>query len=196
MKLAFNFFFKDARYVAGEAAKPEAYSKFLSRLHWVIGGSIIGTVASVKLAQNTKDKEWKGRLMNVHKSLALIVCALVPVRIGARFASNIPKPIGNLYERMAASATHLGLYAFMIIMPVTGSSFFVFVSLFTSSWLFTFSYQGMTMNYFGGYGMPFFWTKFKGADEPNKELSKTAYQVHSWVCISMYLSFCFFDFAR
>jgi len=138
----------------------DRYSRTLSVLHWAIGGGIVGAVACVKLAQNTKDKEWKGRLMNTHKSLALIVLGLVPLRMGARLVSHIPKMLpGSLVEQKVAKASHVALYGFMLAMPVSG----------------------VAMGYYSGFGVPFFAVRkaVKGAETPNKAIAGAAYKVHS-----------------
>lgn len=115
---------------------------------------MLGAVGAVKLAQKTKDQEWKGRLMVTHKSLALICCGLIPIRIGARLASKIPKPLGGspLVEA-AGTWMHRSLYVFMIGLPTTG----------------------MLMNYYSGRPMPFFWTTIKGGEQ-NKQIGQVAYK--------------------
>ena len=151
-----------ARHAFGEApVVVDRYSRSLSALHWVMGGSIVGCVATVKLAQNTKDKAWKGRLMLVHKSLALIVAGLLPARVAARYFSRTPRPLpGSRLEHWAANVSHAALYGFMGVLPLTG----------------------IVMGYFSGFGLPFFFfPKIPGAKEPKKALAKTAFQVHSWV---------------
>jgi cytochrome b561 len=75
--------------------------------------------------------------MDTHKSLALIVLALLPVRIGARYLSKakLPKPLpGSKLEHLAATVSHYSLYAAMTVMPLTG----------------------VTMGYYSGFGLPFF----------------------------------------
>ena len=124
-----------------------------------MGGCIVGCVATVKMQQNTKDKEWKGRLMHVHKSLALIVLGLLPLRFGARFLTLIPAPIaGPRIEQVAGQLGHLGMYAFATILPVTGA----------------------IMGYMGGKGLPFFFTHIEGAETPNKKVAGFFYKVHTW----------------
>lgn len=132
----------------------------LSRLHWVIGASVVGCVATVKLSQwsDKDDKERKGRLMHLHKSLALVVAALVPVRIGVRLASRMPAHLpGTRVEQLGGSLSHLALYGLTIGLPASG----------------------IAMGYFSGYGLPFFWTKIDGASTPNKAISGAAYKAHS-----------------
>jgi cytochrome b561 len=106
-----------------ETASPviERYSRSLSLLHWLIGGSIVTCVATVKMAQWSNDKPWKARLMNVHKSLAIVVVTLLPLRFGARYFSRIPAHLpGTKIEQLAGSLSHYALYGFMTVMPLSG----------------------------------------------------------------------------
>lgn len=140
----------------------EQYSRSLSVLHWAIGGGIVGAVACVKVAQNMEDKEWKSRLMTTHKSLALIVLALVPLRVGARFYSHIPKALaGASYQHTAATWSHRALYGLMLSLPVSG----------------------VAMGYFSGFGVPFFGIKkaVPGSSTPDKEVAGMAYKAHSYM---------------
>ena len=143
-------------------AATDSYSRLLSVLHWTMGGAIVGCVGTVTLAQNTKDKEWKGRLMWTHKSLALIVLALVPARLGARYFSRIPKALpGRKIEHLAGKLSHLAMYGFMIGLPVSGA----------------------LMGYYSGFGLPFFMWKIPGASKEDKNvpLAKAMFKVHSLV---------------
>ena len=138
----------------------DAYSRTLSRLHWVMGAAVVGAVASVKLAQNTENKERKGTLMNAHKSLALVVLALLPLRLAARRLSRIPAPLpGPRLQQMAGNASHLALYGFVTALPLSG----------------------VAMGYFSGFGVPFFFIPkaIKGSETPDKPLANAAYKAHS-----------------
>jgi cytochrome b561 len=52
--------------------------------------------------------------------------------------------------------SHYALYAFMTIMPATG----------------------IAMGYFGGKGLPFFYTTFDGAKQANGQIAKYAFNIH------------------
>jgi len=62
------------------------------------------------------------------------------------------KPISGTghIEHAAAEAGHYALYAFMTIMPATG----------------------IAMGYFGGKGLPFFYTTIPGAEKANGAIAK------------------------
>ena len=41
--------------------------------------------------------------------------------------------------------------------------------------------SGIAMGYYGGKGLPFFWTKVSGTDSPNKSIAGAAYRWHKRV---------------
>ena len=61
-------------------------------------------------------------LYQLHKSVGITVLALTLVRIGWRLAHRPPPlpPTMPLWERRAAAAGHLGLYALLLAMPLSG----------------------------------------------------------------------------
>jgi cytochrome b561 len=67
-------------------------------------------------------------------------------------------PPGNALLRLAANASHVAMYAFMVVMPVSG----------------------VLMGYYGGAGLPFFFFKFPGApkDARDRQVAGNAFKVH------------------
>ena len=60
-------------------------------------------------------------LMFAHKSLGLLMGGAVAARVGMRLGSKVPAlPEGNALMHLAANASHVAMYAFMLIMPATG----------------------------------------------------------------------------
>mmetsp|Transcript_52686 Transcript_52686/g.120064 ORF Transcript_52686/g.120064 Transcript_52686/m.120064 type:complete len:137 (-) Transcript_52686:224-634(-) len=94
--------------------------------------------------------------MNYHKSIALIVAALLPVRVGLRLTAKMPAAIESGALGMAAKASHWAQYGFMIVMP--GS--------------------GIAMGYFGGKGLPFFGYKIPGAEKADGAIAGNAFKLH------------------
>ena len=90
----------------------------------------------------------------------LAAILLLP-RIAVRLASSSPAAVKGAHaiEHMIANASHLALYGFAIFMPVSG----------------------VAMGYFGGGGLPFFFTKFDAAKEKRPEIAKPAFQWHKKV---------------
>lgn len=143
---------------AGTAgAAPEQYSKALRWLHLGLGAGVATCFATVNIAQQTKDKELKGQMMNLHKSTALLVAAGVVARIGVRLTSAVPAHLpGPKPVQLVGSLTHAALYGFMVVMPATG----------------------IAMGYFGGKGLPFFGTTIPGATEKRGDIAKQAFGIH------------------
>lgn len=84
------------------------------------------------------DQDFKLRLYNLHESLGVLVFVLVLVRIVNRHR-NPPPPLPDdmpALLRFAAHATHMGLYALLILMPLTGF-------LATNAWGFPLSLFGV-----------------------------------------------------
>jgi len=137
-----------------------AYSVAAANLHWFTAIPALGCVGSVLQAQQAP-KEEKGKWMWRHKSLGLLTGMIVVPRVGYRLFNRSAYKVlpleGSKIEHMAADAVHIGLYAFMTIMPATG----------------------IAMGYYGGKGLPFFWTTLPGitkTPENKKETGKIAGQ--------------------
>ena len=106
-------------------------------------------------------KEEKGKWMHRHKSLGLLTGLIVAPRLGYRIFNaakfQIGHPTGTLpIEGKLADVSHLVLYAFMTIMHASG----------------------IAMGYYGGKGLPFFWTTLPGAAIPNGSIAKQSFSIH------------------
>eukprot|EP00040_Diaphanoeca_grandis_P017464 m.91134 g.91134 ORF g.91134 m.91134 type:complete len:223 (-) comp26448_c0_seq1:169-837(-) len=159
----------------------EGYTKALKYLHWGVGGGILAIFATVNIAQQTKDKKLKGKMMNAHKSIALLTTGGIIARIAVRLTSKIPLAMPNPpILKMGSALVHTVLYGFMIVMPASG----------------------IAMGYFGGKGLPFFGMTIPGATEKNGEIAKNAFKVHKFLGIyfeafvAMHAAGAFFHLAR
>jgi len=143
-----------------------AYSTAASYFHWFAAVPMIGCVGTVLKAQEAP-KEEKGKWMFRHKSLGLLTGMIVAPRFAYRIfnrkAYNVePLQGGGNVEHLLANLSHFGLYAFMAIMPATG----------------------IAMGYYGGKGLPFFWTTLPGVvktDENKKStgaIAKQSFGIH------------------
>merc|ERR1711871_1665836 len=99
--------------------------------------------------------------MLIHKSTALLVVGMVLPRVLLRLVTKPPAAVpGNSLEKLAASISHASLYFFMCFMPASG----------------------IAMGYFGGKGLPFYgYYTIPGAEKPNGEIAKNAFQYHKLV---------------
>jgi len=109
-----------------------------------------------------KTKKQKGNYMFWHKSCGLAVAALMIPRVAVRLGSRIPVHVpGPAWQMTAGSLSHAAMYSLMIYMPLSG----------------------VTMGYFGGKGLPFFFTTIPGAPgkDKNGTLAKYAYKTHKFL---------------
>src|SRR5262245_17613439 len=84
------------------------------------------------------NEAFKLRLYNIHESLGVIVFAIVLIRVVYRYL-NPPPPLPADTPpaiRVAARVNHIGLYALLILMPITGF-------LATNAWGFPLSVFGV-----------------------------------------------------
>ena len=142
------------------------YSITASAFHWAVAMPLVGAIGTVLKAQQAP-KEEKGKWMWRHKSLGLLTGMIVAPRLAYRLfnppAYNVLELQGAAtWEKMAAKASHYFLYAFMIVMPASG----------------------IAMGYYGGKGLPFFYTTLPGIvkTEENKassgSIAKNSFSIH------------------
>lgn len=92
-------------------------------LHWLMLVLLITVYACMELREFwPKGSELREGLKTWHFMLGLSVLVLVIVRIAARLAGTIPPitPAPPAWQMRLAGLLHLGLYAFMIAMPILG----------------------------------------------------------------------------
>mmetsp|Transcript_17501 Transcript_17501/g.25914 ORF Transcript_17501/g.25914 Transcript_17501/m.25914 type:complete len:188 (-) Transcript_17501:162-725(-) len=146
-----------------------AYSVTASTFHWAAAVPMVMSIGAVLKAQQSP-KEEKGMWMYRHKSMGLLSAFIVAPRLAYRLmtprAYNVEKIAGTTgVEEFLAKATHYGLYAFMVIMPASG----------------------IAMGYYGGKGLPFFFTTLPGITktEDNKaftgQIAKNSFNIHKQV---------------
>jgi cytochrome b561 len=110
-------------------------------LHWLIAFLILGLFV-VGLIMEDLPGDSRKLVYALHKSFGLFVLALVLLRILWRLTNRAPAEIESipLHMKLAAKAGHLGLYALMIAVPLSG-------------WIMH-SLSGYTTNWFGQAGLP------------------------------------------
>lgn len=137
------------------------YTVAASYYHWIVGTPMLLSIGSVLKAQQSP-KEEKGIWMFRHKSLGLLSGILVAPRLGYRLFNTAkfhlrPFDGAGHVEKAAGKASHYALYAFMTVMPATG----------------------IAMGYYGGKGLPFFYTTIPGAETPNGAIAKQSFSLHT-----------------
>ena len=143
-------------------SSPEAYPASVKLFHWGMAAGILSTVGLVKAQQSTDDKKKKGEYMFYHKSFGMLMLGMIFPRVALRLGASMPAPpAGSLVEHFAGKLSHFALYTGMIVLPVSGA----------------------LMGYFGGKGLPFFFTTIPGASKENRKgsIAKNAYKLHKQV---------------
>lgn len=107
------------------------YSTVAIALHWLIGLIIIGNLAGGLLLETFLDsadpamKRIGFIAIGLHKSFGITVLALTLVRIGWRLGNPPPPLPGHMTpaERGLSKLSHLGFYALMLALPLSGWAF-------------------------------------------------------------------------
>lgn len=100
-----------------------AFSRLQRWLHWTMAAMIIGAIVlGVASAYLPVGQQPRKGLLEIHKSLGFTIAALLLFRLAWRLYLGEPpfrQPLDRL-TRIASHAGHVGLYALMFFMPVTG----------------------------------------------------------------------------
>ena len=99
-----------------------AYSLTARALHWITAVLILtmlplGVVIAAKWSGPLKDQ-----LYDLHRSIGAVIIPLMALRLGYRL-THPPLPLSDdvpPIQRLAAHATHWGLYALLIVQPLVG----------------------------------------------------------------------------
>ena len=102
-------------------AQPRFFTPLARLLHWLMALMIIAMLfIGAGLAASVSERhEW---LIHLHKPLEIAILALVIVRLVVRFSTRQP-PLPSdlpLWQTLAAKASHLVLYALMLVLPLLG----------------------------------------------------------------------------
>lgn len=151
------------------AAEPLVYAPTARRFHWWTVALIAVQVPlgfyMVWRGAATGFDALTGRLYDVHKLLGFLLIWLVLARLVWRLRNGAPpdEPTLAWYERAAAHATHWGLYALLLVLPLLG---WYGVSLYGAR------------SIFGLFSLP----PLAGVDQP---ASETVFLIHKWAAILM-----------
>lgn len=104
------------------------YSTVAIALHWLIAALVIGNLAGGLLLDTFLDSadpamQATGRtIIGLHKSIGLTVIGLTLVRISWRVANPPPALPAHMTrtEVVLARTTHIGFYALMLLLPLSG----------------------------------------------------------------------------
>ncbi len=100
----------------------ERYTAVAKALHWIVALMIIVQIPAGFFMHNLEPSSLKYTLYQLHKSSGLIILALSLFRLGWRLTHRPPalSPKLKAWERVLARITHVGFYALIILIPLTG----------------------------------------------------------------------------
>jgi cytochrome b561 len=154
-----------ARSATGAVAAP-AYTLAARVLHWITALLIVFTIPLGVVIAN----EWGGSLQNslydLHRSIGVVLVPIVMLRLILRW-TNPPMPLPDgipAIQRLAANATHWGLYALLIVQPFAG-------------WIATSAYPA-PITVFGWVKLPSIWFA-------NRAFSEQLFSIHRLIGIAI-----------
>ena len=107
------------------ATPASRYDATLRILHWAIAAIIVAAIAlGVAAFFLRPGSPPRVEILTIHKSLGMTALALVAVRVVWRLSVDAPAYSAGLgpLSRFGAHLVHVGLYALMIAMPVSGAA--------------------------------------------------------------------------
>ena len=115
-----NFFIH--RRLTGKHATPGRFTRTAIVLHWLIAVLLIGQFGfGWLLDEIPRNTPARGFWINQHKSVGLVIGLLILLRIFWRWRHAPPPALPMpTWQRRAASASHLAMYACMVGMPLSG----------------------------------------------------------------------------
>lgn len=99
--------------------RSQRYPSSTRLLHWLIAALVLATWPLGFVIHFIKNEAALDFYL-IHESLGFLVLWLMLVRVGNKLIARKPPAEGPAIERIAAASVHGLLYAFLIIMPVSG----------------------------------------------------------------------------
>lgn len=101
---------------------PGRFTRTAIVLHWLIAVLLLGQFAfGWLLDEIPRNTPARGFWINQHKSVGLVIGMLILLRIVWRWRHAPPPPLPMpAWQRRAAHASHLAMYACMVLMPLSG----------------------------------------------------------------------------
>jgi cytochrome b561 len=100
----------------------EQWGPAAKALHWLVVLLVLGQFVLASIAEDLPLGTEKIATLARHKSLGITILLLSALRVLWRFANPTPAPpaAARRWERTLASAVHVGLYATLFLLPLSG----------------------------------------------------------------------------
>lgn len=101
---------------------PAGFGWLTRLLHWGIAGAVLGQLALGTVIAGMQVNLSNLWLFSLHKSIGVTVLALMLLRLIWHRISPVPAPLPTVprWQINLARATHIGFYALLIAVPLTG----------------------------------------------------------------------------
>ncbi|MCB1553396.1 MAG: cytochrome b [Xanthomonadales bacterium] len=146
-------------------SSPRRWGVVMQVLHWTTALLVFGLLAVGLVMDEMATSPTKIKVFAMHKSFGITLLALVLLRLLWRVIDRRPKPAPMpAWQRWAARLTHVGLYASVLVMAISG-------------WLYN-SASNFALKWFGLFSVP-------SISAPDKALKHFAHEVHetTWIVI-------------
>lgn len=104
--------------------EPARYGPVLIALHWLIGAALIAEIVFGFLLDDIAPRGTPERagVINLHKSIGMVLGLAVLVRLGFRLARPVPPFPATMapWKRRAAALNHRLMYVCMVVQPLSG----------------------------------------------------------------------------
>lgn len=104
-------------------ARPPAYGRLARALHWGMAAAVLPMIAAGLLMTTDGLPRGLGNaLFLFHKNLGVILIPLIALRLIWRWTHPAPPLPPELppWQRLGARASHLALYALLVVLPLSG----------------------------------------------------------------------------
>lgn len=137
--------------------------------HWLVVVLIVVMAYLGLTMTDLPDGPHKIRVYALHKSVGLTILALVAVRLAWRAYAGKPRALESVprWQARIAGATHWGLYALLVAMPISG-------------WVVN-SASGFPLRWFGLVKVPAIAAK----DESLQALARSTHEVLFWILVAL-----------
>lgn len=127
---------------AAASSAPVRHPSLIISIHWLTFGAILGAVVLVLVRELVEGRATRLALLDLHRSLGVLVIGLTLLRLLIRFANRKSLPDHSLPQPMALMAAlgHLAIYLALFAIPLLG-------------WAQT-SARGLTLQFFGLFPLP------------------------------------------